>query len=313
MSARTASDAPTVSVVVPVYNDVDRLRLCLSALAAQEYPRDKFEVVVVDNNSTDDLRPALPDDERFRLVAEQRRGSYAARNTGVSTATGTVLAFTDADCRPRPDWLSNAVARLEAADLPDAVGGAIHLVFRHGSAATTGPELYEVMHDFQQARYVAELSFAATANLVVRAASFHRVGDFDANLKSGGDLDWGNRLLASGGHLVYSDRAIVDHPSRPGWRDLGQKSLRVAIGLADKAGPTARAELLASARHEARTAASVWLRVWSRDRPEGRSAKARYAAAFTFVRLVRCSVVLRRVATTGRARAVPVRGTAPGT
>jgi glycosyltransferase involved in cell wall biosynthesis len=290
-----------ISVIVPVYNDVDRLRLCLAALAAQQYPRDKFEVVVVDNNSTDDLRPALPNDDRFRLVAEQRRGSYAARNTGVAIAAGTVLAFTDADCRPRPDWLSNAVARLEAADRPDAVGGAIQLVFRHGSDATTGPELYEVMHDFQQARYVAELSFAATANLVVRAATFHRVGDFDANLKSGGDLDWGNRLVASGGHLVYGDRAVVDHPSRPGWRDLEQKSLRVATGLADRSGPTTRRELLGSARHEARTAVSVWLRVWSRDRPATRRAKARYAAAFAFVRLIRCGVALHRATMASRA------------
>ncbi|WP_158274514.1 glycosyltransferase family A protein [Cellulomonas sp. WB94] len=297
--------APMVSVVVPVYNDVDRLRLCLDALAAQQYPHDRLEVVVVDNSSTEDLRPALPDDDRFRLVAEQRRGSYAARNTGVSVATGTVLAFTDADCRPHPDWLANAVARLETADRPDAVGGAIHLVFRHGSAATSGPELYELLHGFQQARYIEKFSFAATANLVVQAAAFRRVGNFDASLKSGGDLNWGTRLAASGGTLVFSEHAVVDHPSRPSWRDLAQKSLRVATGLADGSGPTTRRELLASARHEARTAASVWLRVWSQELPASLPAKVRYAAAFTLVRLVRCGVALRRAAASHPGRRGP--------
>src|SRR5690606_16589320 len=95
---------PTVTVVVPVYNDVQRLRTCVAALLAQDYPAERVEVLVVDNASDVDVSVALPAGEtRVRLLHESRRGSYAARNRALTEATGEVLAFTDADCLPRPD------------------------------------------------------------------------------------------------------------------------------------------------------------------------------------------------------------------
>src|SRR5690606_10599748 len=114
----------TVTVIVPVYNDVARLRTCLTALAAQDYPADLLDVIVADNASSEDVRVALPaDDDRFTIVHEARQGSYAARNTGWGHARGEILAFTDSDCLPRADWISRAVAALHAPDAPDAVGG----------------------------------------------------------------------------------------------------------------------------------------------------------------------------------------------
>ncbi|MDD9205639.1 glycosyltransferase, partial [Georgenia sp. 10Sc9-8] len=77
MSENSAGDLgpplPTVSVVVPVRNDVERLRRCLDLLRRQDYPPDRYEVIVVDNNSTDDIAGAVPSDPRFRLVHEGRR------------------------------------------------------------------------------------------------------------------------------------------------------------------------------------------------------------------------------------------------
>lgn len=294
-------ELPTVSVVIPVFNDAERLRTCLRAIARQTYPADRVDVVVVDNASTEDLRPALPQDSRFRMVGETRRGSYAARNAGVAVATGEVLAFTDADCIPRPDWLSEAVAALRRPST-DAVGGLIHLLFRSGDGPFTGPELYEAKHDFLQHKYVEEWSFAATANLVVGAETFHRVGPFNSDLLSGGDLDWGTRLGQSGGRLVYSARAVVDHPSRPTWGELATKSLRVANGLSDRAEGTARTQLLRTAMRQARGGVTIWVKVWRETVPSGGLAKARYAAAFSFVRLLRTGVQMRRLATARPAR-----------
>src|SRR5690606_31008932 len=108
---------PRVSVIVPVRDDVEGLSRCVAALQAQDYPTDRFEVVVIDNGSIRDLRPVVPDEPRFRLVREDRPGSYVARNAGVAVATGEVLAFTDADCRPRADWLSQGVAALARPDV----------------------------------------------------------------------------------------------------------------------------------------------------------------------------------------------------
>nr|WP_297425127.1 glycosyltransferase [uncultured Actinotalea sp.] len=288
---------PTVTVVVPVYDDVDRLRLCLRALARQDYPAHLLDVVVVDNASPSDQSPALPTgDARFRLLHEARRGSYAARNTGVAAARGDVLAFTDADCVPRPDWISRAVDRWGGA-ADRAVGGDIRLVFRDGRGPVSGPELYEVQHDFLQRTYVERWHFAATANLVVPRPLFERVGAFDSALQSGGDLDWGRRLAGAGGHLVFAADAVVEHPSRPTWGELGRKTVRVANGLADKdAGATGRPALIRQALRNVRGGTTIWVKVWFRDRPEGVVPRLRYATAFTFVRLLRSGVHLQRAA-----------------
>ncbi|WP_251150474.1 glycosyltransferase [Cellulosimicrobium sp. Marseille-Q4280] len=301
---RRVEDLPRVTVIIPVYNDVERLRLCLDAIAEQDYPADRFDVVVVDNASTTDLRPALPDDDRFVMVGETRRGSYAARNAGLEVATGEVLAFTDADCRPWRDWLSTAVATLRGLDAPDAVGGQIRLVFRDGPEPVTGPELYESVHGFDQERFVTTFHFAATANLVATADAVRGVGGFDAALQSGGDDDFGHRLRAGGRRLVYAAGAVVDHPSRPTWSELTTKSVRIAKGMADltESGPP-RDAARASVR-ELRAGTTVWLSIWTKPWPTTPRGKAGYAAAMSWVAAIRLATwtprLVRRALRRGR-------------
>src|SRR5690606_4053426 len=130
-------------------------------------------------------------------------------------------------------------------------------------------------------------SFAATANLFVRADTFRAVGPFDAALKSGGDLDWGTRLGESGRTLVYAPDAVIDHPSRPTWRELTTKSIRVAHGLADLAASLGPRTIVARAVRELRGGLAVWVKVWRTDQPAGRLEKARYAAAYSYVSVLR--------------------------
>lgn len=284
---------PRVTVIIPVHDDADRLVRCLAALRAQTYP-GPIEIVVVDNASHQDVAAALPADPPVRLLHEPRPGSYRARNAGIAAATGDLLAFTDADCLPRPTWLERAVERLDSDPAIDAIGGRIELLFRDGAHPTTGPEIYEVRHTFRQDRYVAEWSFSATANLVTRAAAVSRVGPFDARLRSGGDLDWGRRLAAAGGRMVYDPDVVVEHPSRPGWRDLVVKSGRVAGGLADRQAGAGRGERLRAAAHDFTNALGVWRTVWRDEdlvRPRDRVA---YGAAYTTARGVRSWTHLRR-------------------
>ncbi|WP_265523739.1 glycosyltransferase [Oerskovia flava] len=293
-SGTPPDDVPTVTVVVPVYNDVARLRTCLAALTAQDYPADRFEVVVSDNASTIDLRPAFPDDARFRKVEEPQRGSYSARNTAVRHATGEILAFTDGDCIPRPDWLTRGVAALTAADGPDAVGGEINILFRRGSTPTTGPELYETVEGFDQQRFVTVTHFAATANLLVTSATFRRVGDFNAGLASGGDLEWGRRLQVAGGRLDFAGDAVVDHPSRPSWRDLTHKTLRISHGLVDLTQNPVTADFARDSWHNTKQTFTIWLRIWQQAWPETPGAKLRYAAARSYAGVLELSVRARR-------------------
>lgn len=284
-----------MSVVVPVYNDVQKLSGCLAALMTQTYPRDRFEVIVVDNASTVDLGPAVPRDERVVLLHEGRRGSYAARNTGVASAKGEVLAFTDGDCTPRPDWLAEGVAALTQGSSPDAVGGAVELTFRTASGPKSAPEHFEAIEGFPQERYIEQGSFAVTANLFIDAHVFRQVGPFNADLMSGGDAEWCRRLGAAGGQLAYAARAVVEHPARSSWRDLTSKSLRVAKGMADQRAGSTRGTLLRAAVRDARLGIAVWRRVWRMPEPTRTTDKLRYAAAYCFVRMLRASVQVRRL------------------
>lgn len=292
------STQPTVSVVVPVYNDTAALQRCLTALAQQDYPAELVQVLVVDNASTDDPSGVVPPDPRFELLHEGRRGSYAARNTGVHAATGEVLAFTDSDCVPRPDWLRLGVEALHSQPRPDAIGGAIALFFPHGTSPRTGPDHFELLNEFQQRKYIEEWSFAATANVLVTREVFDRVGMFDPDLQSGGDTDWGTRLVAGGGRLVYAPEVVVGHPARSSWRELGRKSVRVATGIADRTEHLGRGALAHRAYREARGGLSIWVHVWRGSRPAPTAAlgRVRYAAAFSYVRALRVGVHLRRLA-----------------
>src|SRR3954468_3722294 len=103
---------PVVSVVVPVRDGARVIRGCLDALTAQR-GAPPYEVLVVDNGSTDTTAAAVrAHPSAPTLLAESRPGSYAARNAGISAATGSILAFTDADCTPAATWLAEAVLAL---------------------------------------------------------------------------------------------------------------------------------------------------------------------------------------------------------
>lgn len=93
------------SIIVPVFNTSAHLERCLEALRAVEYPSSQFEILVVDNNSTDRCPEILACAPDIRVFRESKQGSYAARNRAVREARGELLAFTDSDCMPLPDWL----------------------------------------------------------------------------------------------------------------------------------------------------------------------------------------------------------------
>lgn len=295
---------PKVTVIVPVYEDLERLRTCVTRLASQDYP-GAIEVIVVDNNSHTDLSPALPTgDDRFRLIRETKKGSYAARNAGLKLITGDIVAFTDADCLPHGDWISSAVAILEDASPPDAVGGAINLVYRAGPDPTTGPELYESIHGFDQRQFVETFHFAATANLITTRRMLEIVGPFNDELQSGGDDDWGRRLRQAGGRLVYSDEVIVDHPSRPTWSELTTKSVRVARGMAGLAHGQSLRDDAKELLGEVRAGTAVWVSIWRKDWPPTVRGKIRYAAAMSWVSSLRCAERLKFRLAHGRSKSL---------
>lgn len=229
-SADDRVERPFVSVVVPVYNDPEGVKETLESLSDQTYPDDRHEVLVVDNGSTDGTRSVAHEYaasfDPIKLVVEPRiQGSYAARNRGVANARGSVIAFIDADMTVGSDWLSG-VADAMAGDVEYLACG----VDLYSEGAETIPQKFDRLSGFDLERYLEELKFAPTCCLVVDAALFDDVGLFDSRLVSSGDLEFGQRVHASGRTLHYRPEITVQHPTRNSVRSLLGKAARIGMG-----------------------------------------------------------------------------------
>jgi len=233
----TETSEPVCSVVIPVYNQAGALAACLAALAQQTLPTTHFEVLVVDNASDDDPARIVAGRPGVRLLTETKPGSYAARNRGLRAARGRIIALTDADCRPAADWLERALARFEADCALMAIGGRIAMA---AAPKATAAERFDCLMSLRQDHFVYRRGFAATANLVVRRELFESVGGFDPKLKSGGDREFGARILAAGYRLVYASEVVVEHRARCTLKALLRKRRRILGGAVLVADPSPR-------------------------------------------------------------------------
>jgi len=217
---------PLVSVIVPARNAAGHIGGCLEALAGQTYPGDRYEVIVVDNGSSDATRHVVADYAAKLLQESSHCSPYPARNLGIDHARGEVLAFTDADCVAHERWLERGVECVigESADL---VGGRV--MFTFSSTPSVG-EMVDALWHLDVRRQILENRAAMTANLFVRRSVFGAIGGFDAKVRSGGDGRWTRRATDAGFTLSYAPEAIVCKPARRLGRLLA-KAYRVGRGL----------------------------------------------------------------------------------
>ena len=232
---------PFVSVIIPVFNDSARLKSCLQALEAQTYPQHLYEVIVIDNNSTEDIRAIATEFKRV-FDSESTPGSYAARNKGISLAKGDIFAFIDSDCLPVAQWIEQGIKVLQA-ETADLVGGEVTFTF---SPQKTLSEIYDSMTNMQIEQNIQERKVCKTANLFVQKYVFQSVGLFPNGLKSGGDVIWTKKATDIGFKLVYAAEAEVLHPARR-LLPLLKKQYRVGRGqphIWSKQGQTKKQMLL---------------------------------------------------------------------
>lgn len=222
------STPPLISVIVPVFNDWQRVPALLAALKAQTLGLERFELLLVDNGSRE-LPSALRLPPFARLLHCPTPGSYAARNAGIAHARGALLAFTDADCRPQADWLEHGLACYQRAGSAATVIAGGVVVVPEGTKPANAYELYDTMMALPQALYV-QRGYGVTANLWVPRAVVEAVGGFDAGRFSGGDAEFCRRATAHGATLQYCPAAAVHHPARRDWQALVTKARRIKGG-----------------------------------------------------------------------------------
>lgn len=218
---------PQVSVIIPIYNGEKDLRELLDCLYAQTYPHNLTEFLLVDNNSNDNtaniiknaVEKAKEKDIKLIYLKEDKiQSSYAARNKGIKVSQGEFLVFTDADCRPQPNWLKNLIQPFIDPKISIVVGEI------DGIIGNSILEKYACQYKVLSQQYSLENSFCPygqTANLAIRKKLFYEVGLFRPYLTTGGDADICWRILkGTNTEIKLASSALILHRHRDNLKDF---------------------------------------------------------------------------------------------
>jgi GT2 family glycosyltransferase len=207
---------PFVSIVVPSYNRAASLRRLLESLSRQTYPRDRFEVLVVDDGSTDGTveyvrRLTVP--YTLRLVEQAHGGPSLARNTGVERAQGSVILFIDDDVVPVPELIAEHVAARNGAPNTVVVGPMLPPTdWPRGAWVRWGERHLQEQYDAMVAgKWSCSPRQFYTANVSVPRDRFLECGGFDTSFKRNEDQELGFRLHALGVNFVFNPKAEILH------------------------------------------------------------------------------------------------------
>lgn len=215
-----------VSVIIPTYKSWDLLAKCLEAISVQTYS-EPFEVLVVNNDSDNNIPQHFNKYDNVTFLHESKPGSYVARNTAIRFSKGEILAFTDADCIPQPNWLENGVSLLQ--NTPDAgiIAGNVKLFYKNDKKLTPA-EIYDKYTAFRIKEYVY-FGNCVTANWFSYKKVIVDFGGFDSKLKSGGDTKL-SQMISKHKKLVYGENVIVYHPARSTTQEIVTKYRRIIGG-----------------------------------------------------------------------------------
>jgi GT2 family glycosyltransferase len=206
-----------VSIVIPTYNRAAFLDGCLQSLLQQEYPYDSYEIIVVDDGSTDrteDIVGSLRSSVKAPALHYLRRnhcGPNAARNAGIAAAKGRLICFVDDDVEAPPLWLQSLVAGARRHPGAGCVGGPIRLRLEGKAPRSCGRErLGETQLDLGDADGAA--NFVWSANMVVTREALDLAGHFNDKLPIYADeIEWEARLKQRGGKIIYVPEAWLWH------------------------------------------------------------------------------------------------------
>lgn len=203
---------PFFSIIVPTFDRPEALMTCVQGIRQLDYPRDRFEVIIVDDGS---LFPVeVPKNDGSNLVSitclrQLNSGPASARNFGAEHARGDILAFTDDDCIPTPQWLRELAQSFN--DRPiGLVGGRTVNGLAENLYSTASQMIVDEAYAYFLSRE-SDLRFFSSNNMAVSAKLFHESGAFDSSFRTSEDRDFCDRWIRRGHPLVYAPKAIVCH------------------------------------------------------------------------------------------------------
>lgn len=202
----------------------------MRSLVALDYGRERYEVLVVDNGSTDETAK-IAETFPVRVLSEPTRGSYAARNRGAQHARGGILAFIDADCVADAAWLTLLVTGFDGPDVACVAGEVL------SPPSSTPVEEYarrrSLMSQSNTLRH-SYLPYPITANCAYRTEIFRQLSGFREDMQTGGDADLAWRMQKDLGRtLAFVPKAVVLHYHRTSLGELLRQSSKYARGAMD--------------------------------------------------------------------------------
>ena len=224
--------SPNVSVIIPTYNSPQGIELTLESVTGQTYSEDNYEIIAVDNNSTDNTPKVIQRyASRYDNVHYYLEDSYqcpaAARNKGIEGSSGSILMFIDADMAVKPDWIELVVRSFETGS-HDYMGCDVE-VYATSDPDTIGDK-FDKLFAFSMDDYFEKKHYVGTGCLSVRREVFNTVGLFDRRLSSGEDKEFGQRVHAAGFEQHYEPSIKMYHPTRSSIVSQLKKSYRLGKG-----------------------------------------------------------------------------------
>ena len=226
---------PHFSIIVPTYARPVQLNVCLQALARLDYPRDQFEVIIVDDGGRMPPEVVAPFQHwiNLKLLVQENAGPAAARNTGAAHAGGDFLAFTDDDCAPDSTWLKALATQFQL--VPDhAIGGRTVNALPDNLYSAASQMLVDYLYSYYNA-VPSQAVFFTSNNFALPRELFHSIGGFNEEFPraAGEDREFCDRWLHHGYRMTYTPEAVVFHAHpltlRSFWRqhfNYGRSALR---------------------------------------------------------------------------------------
>ncbi len=212
---RSLSDYPSVTIIIPVRNRPGDISDCLTSLLNLDYPKDKQEIIVVDDASDDNTREVVSSFPVRLIKNTQRMQASYSRNLAAKDARGDILAFIDSDCTADPLWL-RALVPAFMDETNGAVGGKVDSWFDN-KAIDKYEKVASSLNKGNRPRSSKEegnFFYLPTCNLLVKKELFLKLDGFNVGMTVGEDVDFCWRLKDSGHEIEYCPEGVVFHKHR---------------------------------------------------------------------------------------------------
>lgn len=210
---------PKISVIIPAYNAEKTIKQCIKSLLRQDYPN--YEIIIVDHFSSDNTTEIIKKYKKIKYLNEYKNGPSVARNMGVRYSKGKIIAFTDADCVLRRDWITKLTGPILSGKCNATMGGTLSVL--KGKLNSIEQEAYEdYLSGIKRGTHLKTID---TRNFAILRTVFDDTESFDENIMFAEDYCYGLKLNKMGYKPLFVNHAEVKHYHKSSFKRIFRTKL----------------------------------------------------------------------------------------